>query len=228
MFSNLRAQVFTYTFADVLNGTSDSSAGGSADHMTFSSFTAEGVSTQANAGGVFSFTGWPTGAKDGSDEFSGTLNAAAYYEFTITPEAGYALSLTSLTFGAGRSSTGPRQFSLRSNAGADGFATNLTGAASNTNISVTGGNIFQFVDNNSSSTYAGNSVTLTGGDFTDVTAAITFRLYAFNAEAGGSFRIDNFAISGSASAIPEPSTYVTIAAICAFAGVLGVRRRHGS
>lgn len=224
-FSPARAQVFTYSFADVVGGTSSTSAGGTAGNMTFSSFSAAGVSPTANAGGVFSFTQWSTGATDGNSTFSGALDSSDYFQFTITPASGYQFSITSLTFDAGRSGTGPRQFAIRSSA--DGYTSNLSAATTNANVSVVATNVFQFTD--TASTYAGNSITLSGANFTNLTDPLTFRIFAFNAEgSSGVFRIDNFSIHASATAVPEPSTYAALAGagVLAFA-VWRRRRAHG-
>jgi hypothetical protein len=207
--ANLPAQVFTYAFSDVVSGTSSTSAGGSAGHLTFSTFSANGVGATSNAGGVFSFTGWSTGATNASSVFSGGLDATDYFQFTITPDAGFAFTLTSLTFSAGRSATGPRQVSLRSSA--DDFVANLPVATTNANAGVVATNIIQFTDNATTATYTGNSAMLTGADFTNQSGPLTFRIYGFNAEsAAGTLRLDDFGINGSVStisAVPEPATY---------------------
>ena len=43
---------------------------------------------------------------------------------------------------------------------------------------------------------------------------------------GGAFRIDDVSFYGSASAIPEPSTYAAILGIAALGGVVWHRRRQ--
>src|SRR5262245_20294284 len=92
------AQAFngTYNFASVTttSGLTDPTPVPTATGVTFGSFAAVGQ-TQANpnAGGRFSFTGWPTGATNGSDVFSGSLLATQYYQVTITPQAGYSLDI---------------------------------------------------------------------------------------------------------------------------------------
>lgn len=197
------APLFTYSFADVTTS-SASSAGGAAGNLTFSSFTASGVGADSTVAGIFSFSGWTTGATNASDSFSGGLNASDYFEFTITPGAGFQFSLTSLDFSAGRTTTGPRQFAIRSSA--DGFASNLAASVSAANESVVATNVVQFTDNTATALYSGNAITLSGASFTDVTSSLTFRIYAFNAESSaGVFRIDDFAINGTVSALTSPT-----------------------
>jgi hypothetical protein len=196
------AALFTYNFSDVTTSSS-TSAGGAASNLTFSEFSAHGVGATATAAGVFSFTGWTTGATSGSDAFSGGIDSGDYFEFTITPNAGFQFSLTSLDFSAGRTSTGPRQFVVRSSA--DGFANNLAASVTSANESVVPTNVIQFSDNSSTALYSGNAISLSGASFTDVVSPLTFRIYAFNAESNGGFRIDDFAINGSVSALTAGS-----------------------
>jgi len=220
------AQLFTYNFADVVAGNSSTSGGGTSSNLTFSSVTANGVSATSNAGGVFSFTSWSTGATTSTDTFSGALDASDYYQFTVTPDSSYQYTLTSITFDAGRSSTGARQFEVRSCI--DSFTTELTSSASNPAVSIVSSNVFQFTDNTSTATYSGNSITLSGLNFTGISSSITFRIYAYNAEGtSGTFRLDNLAINGSSelAAVPEPSTYAAILGGVALIGVIAIRRR---
>ena len=210
-----RAQLFDYTFNDVVSGSSASAGGTAGGAVTFSSFTASGVGAASNAGGVFSFTGWTTGATNGSSTFSGGVDVTDYFQFTVTPGTGYTFSLSSLTFSAGRSSTGPRQFVIRSSA--DGFTANLGGSVTDPNLTLLGTNVFQFTDNTSTATYANNTITL-GGAFTSLGSPLTFRIYGFNAEGGsGAFRIDDVSINGSLTAVPEPAAYATLLGAMALA-----------
>ncbi len=54
--------LYTYTFDDVTSMSGPSSAGGIANNVAFSNFTAVGVSTNSTAGGRFSFTNQSLGA----------------------------------------------------------------------------------------------------------------------------------------------------------------------
>ncbi len=224
----LSAQIFSYEFADVTTTSGLSSSGAVASNVNFSSFTAVGTPSNPNASGRFSFTDWSTGATTGTDTFTGGIALTEYYEFTITPVAGYTVTLTSISFVVQRSGTGIRQYSVRS--GLDGYASNLSASISpsNADLSVVGGNVFQVVDTTTLAE-AGSTVTLTSG-YVELTTATTFRLYGFNAEAsGGTFSVDSVAIFGSSavdpSAVPEPSTYAVILGGLACAAVAMRRRR---
>src|SRR5947209_8280388 len=75
----VRAQLFVYNFNDVASGSSSSAGGASGGGLTFSNFTASGVAAGSNAAGVFSFTGWTTGATNGSNTFSGGVDLTDYF-----------------------------------------------------------------------------------------------------------------------------------------------------
>ncbi len=221
-------QIFTYNFSDVTTSSGRSSAGATAGDLTFSNFTAAAtLSANSNVSDVFAFSGWSTGATSGSDVFSGSLDVTRFFEFTITPLEGFSYSLTNITFSAGRTSTGPRQFAIRSSI--DGFSENLSGSAS-APVSLLPTDMFQFTDNGSTNLVSGQSLTLGGDVFSDLTTATTFRFYAFNSESTGFFRLDNVSIHASTSAIavPEPSSYAAACSALALgiAAVLRKRRKR--
>lgn len=200
--------LFTYTFSDVVGSTSGlTSAGGAISGATFSSFTAVGTPANPNASSRFSFTDWSTGAVTGSDTFTGGINVNEYYEFSITPDAGFALNLDSITFTIQRSSTGIRQYSVRSDI--DSHASNLPASIGSTTtaLSVVNSpqdNIFQIAD---TSTTAVNGSTITlGATFDALTQTVSFRFYGWNAEAKtGTFSIDNVGVFGTIAPVVSPT-----------------------
>lgn len=208
--SNIYSQAFnvTYDFASVTSGSggyTDPTPPPTATGVTFDRFIAVpapgnpyNMGLNPNASGRFSFTGWPTGASNGSDVFTGSIQTGQYYQVTITPNSGFSLSVSSISFTIQRSGTGIRQYAVRSSA--DGYTNNLPASVSgNANLSVVSGNIFQVADA-STTANAGSSITLTSGH-TDVTEPLTFRFYGFNAEgSAGTFSIDNVNIIGSVAA----------------------------
>ena len=126
------AQPFTATYdfglVTTASGTTDPTAVPTATGLTFGSFSAVGTPANPNATVRFSFTDWATGGVNGNDTYSahtGVVNTAEYYSVTITPQAGYALNLSALTFTIQRSGTGIRTYAVRSNAGGDAFEPGL-------------------------------------------------------------------------------------------------------
>lgn len=207
-----QSTLFTYAFGDVVSGTSGTtSAGGVANNVTFGSFTAVGTQGQPNAGGRFSFIDWSLGATNGSDSFTGVIDLAQYYEVTLTPDVGFSLDLDNISFVLQRSSTGIRQYSVRSSI--DGFASNLAASISpaNASLSVVNApqtNIFQVTDA-ATGANSGSLVTL-GGLFDAITTAVTFRFYGWNAEqSGGTFSLDNVAFTGLTASAAGPQYWDT-------------------
>ncbi|MCZ8169715.1 MAG: hypothetical protein ACK5RV_09635 [Flavobacterium sp.] len=199
----------TYPFTSVTTatGTTDPTAVPTAAGVTFGSFVSVGASVNPNATTRFSFTGFDTGAVNGSDTFTGSINTSKYYEVTITPQSGFQIDINSITFTLQRSGTGIRQYAVRSSLD---YTTNLPASISpaNANLSVVATNVFQVVDA-STGANTGSLVTL-GAAYDAITSPITFRFYGWNAEAaGGTFSIDNVIIDGVASPNCTPPTAPT-------------------
>jgi PKD repeat protein len=202
-----KAQVFSglYDFDSVktTSGIIDPTPLPTATGVTFGSFSATGTPANPNATGRFSFTDWATGATNGETVYAnltGAVNTAEYYEVTIAPAGAYTISLTSITFSFGRSGTGVRTYSVRSDA--DAYATNLPASISpaNINLSVQTGDVFFLNTDISTTSQNGSTITLSGASFTNLSGPRTFRFYGWNSEATtGTFSIDNVTINGSAA-----------------------------
>ncbi|MFD1874630.1 T9SS type A sorting domain-containing protein [Hymenobacter bucti] len=214
----------TYSFSSVAggsSGTTDPTPVPTATGVTFGSFSAVGTPANPNADNRFSFTSWPVGATDGSDAFSstGALNPGKYYSVTLTPQPGFVLSLSTITFTLQRTGTGIRQYAVRSST--DNYANNLPASiTANSNLSVVAGNTFQVVDAASvaGTAQTGSTITLGGTGHTNVSDAVTFRFYGFNAEtAAGTFSIDDVRITGATTATNAP----TISGFTPAAGPVG-------
>ena len=125
---------------------------------------------QANAGNnAYNAKAFPT---------SSTINTGSYFSFTLTPNTTYAINFASLVFSRQRSGTGPLTWAIRSSA--DNYAANI-------------GATFSPGTSNGSET-----ISLTGAAFQNITTAITFRIYAWNADAaGGTGRISDFTFNGT-------------------------------
>ena len=188
-----------YDFSAVTtsSGTTDPTAVPVSKNINFGAFTANGVSTNPSAAARFSFTGWPTGATNGSEDFTGNLNTAKYFEVTITPSAGFQLDLVSLSFILQRSATGVRQWAVRSSL--DHFTTNLKVAleTANNNLLIQPGSLFQITDRALTGPQTGCALVL-GDEFKQIKTAISFRFYGLNAESfAGTFSLNNVTITGT-------------------------------
>ncbi len=182
------------------------------DRIVFSNFEAIGVSTNSTADSVFSFTGWGTGAADGETSYAnltGTINTGKYYEFTVTPQYLQGLTISEITFDAGRNDEGARTFAVRSSV--NNFASNLTAVttpATHPELGVQTGNVF-FIKNDADNSFSGAKITLSGANYTEFHDPITFRIYAYNAEStAGTFEIDNVNLVGTFGTIENVQNYM--------------------
>ena len=206
-----QAFAVTYNFASVASASSttvtsvtDPTIVPTATGVAFGSFSAVNPNgTTSNGTGRLATTNQPLGATDSNDIlFTGAIDLAVYHQVTITPQAVYSMSLSSIVFGMRRGTTGVRNYAVRSSA--DGYASNLAASINptNTNLTVDGSNnFFWTLDATSTSAdQAGSTVTLSGSSFTEITTPITFRFYAWNAEVTtGNFSIDNVVVTGSST-----------------------------
>ena len=200
-----------YDFSGVISGTANT---GTVDPtptpivtgITFGSFSAVGTPSAPSAGGVFAFSAWDNTIANGNDAYAtytGAINPAKYYEVTITPTTG-TVTLNSITFNMSRSSTGPRNWAVRSSK--DAYAANLPAsiAPANANINVQTGNVFFWALDSYTVTggkqEVGSTISLSGPNFTNQTTPTVFRFYPWNAEStAGTFRIDTVRFNGTLS-----------------------------
>lgn len=131
-----------------------------------------GASGNCNAGAAARVGALNTGA-----------SGSAFFEFTLTPSAGYTLAVTNLSFGARSTSTGPQAFCVRSSL--DGYAADLvTGSIAN------------------SSSWSLKSVSVTAIS-TEAGGAVTFRIYGYDgagtpAANTANWRIDDVTVCAEA------------------------------
>lgn len=172
--------IASWTFTSTIAGT-----GGTYNTVSVADFSA-GIPTKVfnTSSEYYGENGWPTGA----------LNTGAYVEFSISPNTGYQLDLSSVILRFRRSNTGspagsgPTSWSLRSSI--DGFAADIT-------------------SNSLVHTHNNYTVTL-GSAFLNVYTTITFRLYGYNVTvgSGGLSRLvlDNISIQGIGEVLPVTLT----------------------
>jgi len=158
-------------------------------NVTVSAITYVGVTpgnNDPNLQGQWPLTGTPNASGAANADLVGTPNTGAYYQFTLTADAGYILSNPKLRFNVGRELNGPRQFQWRSSV--DGFANPITATRAIDPVSPLPGteifgNEFRVDDVN----YFGSDV-ITPTNYNEVSltttnrSAITFRFYAYGAE----------------------------------------------
>ena len=114
----------------------DGAAGSDLPAVTTANVTASAL-TQVNNNGttILLNAASPSGGYTGA---SGSYNAEAaavpasfdvvtstYFEFTLTPEEGYSITVTAVNFGSRSTGTGPQSYAIRSSG--DSYATNLSG-----------------------------------------------------------------------------------------------------
>ena len=176
------AQLVVFSF----NGSSGNEPTFAADSQPANALVSamsRGSGLNAAAGsGAFSARSWSANS---------AIDLTDYYRFSITPNDGFQLDLTSLELDERRSGTGIRQWSVRSNL--DNFASDLSPSP------------FSVPDN--TATRTAQSVSLGGGDFSRLRSAVEFRIYGYQAEgATGTWRIDNVKLAGQIALVPEPNS----------------------
>ncbi|MBM3833589.1 MAG: hypothetical protein FJ403_10030 [Verrucomicrobia bacterium] len=190
------AQIVTFSFTGSAGDETSFAADAQPANGSVSSMSRGLGLTATTSAGTFNAKSWTTGSAIGSDD---------YYAFSITPNSGAHLTLTSLVMDERRSSSGIRNWSVRSSL--DSFASDLAS--------------FSVPDNDDTRT--GQSTAL-GSAFQNLTASVEFRVYAFSAESGtGTWRIDNVVLNGTLTSTPEPHEYAAVAGV-ALLGFAAYRR----
>ncbi|HRR98544.1 MAG TPA: hypothetical protein P5542_07625, partial [Candidatus Syntrophosphaera sp.] len=169
----------TYTFGsngDVLSFTYN---GTTYNGISMGTIDKVGVTSSPSTNN-FRATGWPLGATNGSNVFTGTVDLGKYIGFSINAATGYKFTVSTIEFGIGRSRTGTRQCQWRGSY--DNYSsiinnyTTLHASLSNSN------GILTNPDDNSS--WTGNVLTL-DSNYSNITTSCGFRLYMYNAEGTG-------------------------------------------
>jgi hypothetical protein len=118
------------------------------------------------------------------------VTTSTYFEFTLTPSSGFAINATGLQLGSRATASGPTTITLRSSV--DGFVADLTV------LTQTADGVWRLL--------TAPSFSVTG----DAGTPVTFRIYGSGGTSAtaGNWRLDDITLS--ATAIPEPGTYMLI------------------
>ncbi len=168
-------------------------ASGVAANMTASTATITPAQTVAFQAGTDD--GGTVIGNSGSWSTGNFATSGKYIQFSVTPNSGYNVELTSVTIRLGRTAAGPQQFTAQYSL--NGFATAGTSAGSGSVASTSTANL--------------NSFTLSVPSGAQ-TGTITFRVWGHNASGTGNFRFNNFRVFGTVSAASTPPTVTTTAA----------------
>ncbi len=204
--------IVKYGFDDVVAGQGgrvDQTAPPQCEHLTFSSFAAVGdaglygLSDNSSTKEQFCFSGWPVNTHLDFDNLSleqalSALDKSQYYEFTLTPDQGYALQIAKFSFKLGRTATGPRLFALSSSADNHGSLLPLSFGGTSALVRVLDNCVFVWADE-------ANTLAYHQCQFDkEVASSVTFRFYAWAAENDkGKFVIDNVELQVKLSALQE-------------------------
>jgi len=161
------------------------------------------TTTSASSG----YTGATGGNNAGAAANVGAFRAdtTTYFEWTLTPAAGVAITVSQINFGSRSTGTGPQAYDIRTSL--DNYA---TAAASST------------LTNNSTWALFTNTISIGGASG----QAITFRLYAYNGAGNASkntanWRIDDLSVLATTSGnVPLPTLTVTPSSL-SFSAVSG-------
>lgn len=151
-----------------------------------------------------------------------------YLTFTLTVAEGHQLNLSGLSFKLGVSAgtayndaTGyTTNAALRTSL--DGFSTNVA------TVSETFTSIPAFGSNAANIMFATKNINLGAAAFQSIAGTVTFNLHLWDSSdlQNLTVRLDEIALSGTVSAIPEPSTFAALAGLVAVAAAGGARRRR--
>lgn len=152
---------------------------------TDANVTNSNLSTGNSSTSVSLATSSPAGAFSGSWSTDPSFNTAGkYWEFSMTTNSGKQAFITSITFDALRTSTGPANIQVQYSL--DGFATAGVSAGTFSNASTSSLSPFS----------------LTAVPSTAIQGTLTVRIWGYNASSTGNFRINNITINGVTSTLP--------------------------
>jgi len=142
--------------------------------------------TTSSSSGNFRASGWPVDASGTSALLTGTADLGDYFGFTLTADSGYTFDIDALTFGFGRSATGPRSSQWRSNVDAFAAPIGTYSSAGSSGLFTTSGGGLHFATDSTATTGTGVVLSMSGSSSVyQGLSSIDLRWYAYNAEAAG-------------------------------------------
>jgi phosphatidylserine/phosphatidylglycerophosphate/cardiolipin synthase-like enzyme len=183
--SMLQAQIAAWNLTSATTSATSANSNLTASSITVVPNTVA-ISYQTSPGDIYTTT-WST-----SSTFS---TSGKYWEFSITPNYGYEIVITSMTFKSGRTSTGPQKIQVQYSL--DGFATSgITALAETSNP---------------------NTSALDQFTITSLPAAtsnkITFRIWGYAASGTGNHRLNNVVINGNVNSTTAPGSGIGAASV---------------
>ncbi|HAI16606.1 MAG: hypothetical protein CMP05_02565 [Xanthomarina sp.] len=152
-------QILTFEFSGLAGSEVSANSNFNNANLSSSTITRGSGLSASNNGGRFNATNWATGS------IANAVSGDDYMEFTISPNATYQFSVSSIEIHLQRSGTGPRAITLRSSI--DSYSSDLDAIKTITDITSTQSFTFTFAQANSAS-------------------PVTYRFYMYAEATGGS------------------------------------------
>lgn len=207
------AVIANYAFTSGAATSGDADGTTTASDFTSGAFTGGSKTTTTVNISSSSHNAFIRSSASGDTTESAAVSNDDSWSFTLTPHAGVTMSLTSLDFQHGNNSqaTGvsfTSNFIVRSSL--DGFSSNL------------GTGVYSRTTSSTSATFSTANIDLSGAEFQNLTAPITFKIFEFDASTNSQdiARLDNVVVNGTT--VPEPTGLVVLGLAAALWG-----RRRG-
>lgn len=187
------------------------------------------INTVTNYGGSVTVGTWTTNSAQALDagvvNMTTTLSNANYIKFTLTPEPGMQMDITSITFQAAASSNStPRSVHLFSSV--DGFTSSDVLSSAYNAAAGGGANGLTLLNLRTGGVLGSYSYIATAPEYSGIIVPVEFRIYLQTGSANQDIDFDNIVVNGAVSVIPEPSAYTLLASGFALGLAVVSRRRR--
>jgi len=165
------------------------------------------------------YIAWSRSAGTSDTSLAAALAENTYFSFTLTPDAGQALTITSLSLEAVAGTAGPSDRSFFALSDITGYT---TGGLLLTGSTVSGSPLMPY---NTTTFDQSFSVDLSANSlFANITDSVTFRIYLRTPTTSQNIGFNDLTINGLVTAVPEPSA-LALLGLGGFA-LLAVRHRR--